>query len=152
VFGIFIIGFFHGFWKRDLLMSYGSSKSTSTAVGLSEAITAYTITSNTLTMPLGNGNVGRVSTAPSANFTVNLTGVPTTDGQVITVTIFVTQGATGYYPSAFQIDGNAQTIKWANSAAPTPTSSAGKIDIFTFSLVRLSSAWTVFGTGVLNMG
>jgi hypothetical protein len=103
-----------------------------------------------LTVAYSNTLVSYVS-SPSANFTVNLTGVPTTNDRVITFTVLVTQGATGYIPSAFQIDGSAQTIKWGGGSAPTPTSSSGKIDIFSFTLLRnSSSAWVVFGAGNLN--
>jgi cytoskeletal protein CcmA (bactofilin family) len=117
---------------------------------LAEGAASGTITSNLLTVAYSNTLVSYVS-SPSANFTVNLTGVPTTNDRVITFTVLVTQGATGYIPSAFQIDGSAQTIKWGGGSAPTPTSSSGKIDIFSFTLLRnSSSAWVVFGAGNLN--
>ena len=117
---------------------------------LSEGAAAGTISTNVLTVAYTDTLVSYVP-APAANFTVNLTGVPTTNDRVTTYTVFVTQGATGYIPSAFQIDGSAQTIKWAGGTAPTPTSSAGKIDIFSFSLLRnASSAWVVFGAANLN--
>jgi hypothetical protein len=74
--------------------------------------------------------------------------VPTTNNKAITFTIFVTQGATPYLPNAVQIDGSAQTIKWAQSTTPTPT--ANKIDIFSFTTIRLSDAWTVFGNANTN--
>jgi len=66
----------------------------------------------------------------------------------MTVSIVVSQGATGYIPSAFQIDGAAQTIKWSGGSAPGATNS--KIDIFSFSLFRRSNAWTVFGAVSAN--
>jgi hypothetical protein len=117
---------------------------------LSEGTAAGTISTNVLTVAYTDTLVSYVS-SPSANFTVNLTGVPTTNDRITTYTVLVTQGATGYIPSAFQIDGSAQTIKWAGGTAPTPTSSSGKIDIFSFSLLRNSSGtWIVFGAGNLN--
>ena len=79
----------------------------------------------------------------SANFTVNLTNVPTTNGKVITITLILSQGVAGYYPNALQIDGVAQTIKWINNSTPTP--SVSKIDTASFSLIRTGSAWTVLG-------
>jgi hypothetical protein len=66
----------------------------------------------------------------------------------LAVTVIVTQGATPYIPSALQIAGSAQTIKWAGGAAPAGT--ASKIDIFSFVLLRTGSAWTVFGSSSLN--
>ena len=79
----------------------------------------------------------------SSNFTVNITNVPTTNGKVITITLILSQGATGYYPNALQIDGVAQTIKWINNSTPTP--STNRIDTASFSLIRTGSAWTVLG-------
>jgi hypothetical protein len=77
--------------------------------------------------------------------------VPTTVSKIMTINVFVTQGATGRVPSTFQIDGTGQTIKWAGGSAPTPTSSAGKIDIFSFTMQRTSGgAWLVYGAASLN--
>jgi hypothetical protein len=83
---------------------------------------------------------------------VALTNVPTDNNKIMTINVFVTQGSTGYIPSALSIAGSAQTIKWSGGAAPTPTSSAGRIDAYSFTLVRISSAWTVLGSPNLNWG
>lgn len=79
------------------------------------------------------------SVAAGANWTANFTNVSTTDNRTFVATIIVSQGATGYIPSAVQIDGSAQTIKWVNSTAPTGT--ASKTEIFAFSLVRTGGSW-----------
>lgn len=115
-----------------------------------ESVADTSVSASVVTADYSTGDIFYVGTAPSSNFTVNLTNAPTDNGKAITVVIFVTQGATGYYPNVVQVAGSAQTIKWANGAAPTPTSSAGKIDIFSFTFVRRSSAWTVFGSS--NLG
>ena len=80
----------------------------------------------------------------SANFTMNLTNVPTTNDRSFAVTLILVQGSSPYYASAFQIDGVAQTVRWANWITPTPQ--ANKYDIQTFSIVRTGSAWTVVGS------
>jgi hypothetical protein len=116
---------------------------------LTESIIDATITSGSATLNFNTSNIFYTST-PSANFTINLTNAPTDNEKTFTITALVPQGATGYIPSAFFIDGVSQTIKWAAGVAPTPTSSAGKIDIFNFSLLRRSSSWTVFGTSSTN--
>lgn len=85
-------------------------------------------------------------TGISANFTVNLTNVPTTNNRTLTISLILVQGGTGYYVNAFQIDGVAQTIKWLGLANPQPTANAYEIQ--TFYLVRESSAWQV--TSVLS--
>jgi hypothetical protein len=115
-----------------------------------ESVADTSVSASVVTADYATGDIFYVGTAPSSNFTVNLTNAPTDNGKAITVVIFVTQGATGYIPNAVQVAGSAQTIKWANGTAPTPTSSAGKIDIFSFTFVRRSSAWTVFGSS--NLG
>ena len=117
-----------------------------------EVVVPTTIVSNSATCDWTAGNIYWIGSAPSANFTVALTNVPTDNNRVMTVNVFVTQGATGYIPNALSIGGSAQTIKWATAAAPTATSASGRIDVFTFTLVRLSSAWTVLGSANLNWG
>jgi len=117
---------------------------------VSETITDLTISANLTALDLAVGNVGYIASAPGANFTLNLTNAPTTNGKAITVTLAVVQGATGYIPSALQVAGSGQTIKWQGGSAPTPTSSAGKIDMFSFTLIRRGSAWTVLGSSLVN--
>lgn len=82
-------------------------------------------------------------TTPSANFTANFTNVSTTDGRVIVAALVIVQGSTPYVPTAVQIDGTAQTVKWITSTAPTGT--ASKTDIVSFSFIRTGSAWNVLG-------
>lgn len=83
-----------------------------------------------------------------ANFTVNLTNVPTTNDRTLSISLVLIQGATPRLATAFQIDGVAQTIRWANWNTPTPQ--ANKYDIQTFTLVRSGSAWTVIGSLTSN--
>jgi hypothetical protein len=118
-----------------------------------ETLVPITITSNNAPCDWSAGNIYWIGTAPSANFTAVLTNVPTDNNKVMTINIFVTQGATGRIPSALTINGgSAEIIKWPTAAAPTPTSSAGRIDVFTFTLIRVGSAWQVLGSANLNWG
>jgi hypothetical protein len=119
---------------------------------VTEFVADYTITSNSAALVYSTSNIFYNSASPSANFTVNVTGVPTTNDKTITISVIVTQGATGRIPNALAIDGNIQTIKWIGSAAPTATSIAGKLDIFNFTLIRKSSSWIVLGSSNLNFG
>jgi hypothetical protein len=83
--------------------------------------------------------------------TFNATGVPTDSSKTMTINVLVTQGSTGYIPTTFQIAGTNQTIRWTGGVAPTATSSAGKLDIFTFTMLRTSAgAWIVLGSYNLN--
>lgn len=115
-----------------------------------EAVIDVTPSTNTYTCNYSSGAVFFGTSAPSANFTVNLTNVPTDNGKAITVSIIITQGATGYVPGTFNIDGSGQAIKWIGGSAPTPTNGVGKIDIFNFTLIRRSSSWTVLANANLN--
>jgi hypothetical protein len=86
--------------------------------------------------------------------TWNITNAPTTDGRVFTINVFVTQGAAGYIPTSASLTINGSTptgnIKWAAGVTPTPTSSSGKIDIFSLTIVRRASTYTVLGSANLN--
>ena len=115
-----------------------------------ESVTDGTITSNILTVDYSVSTINFIPTAPSANFTVNVTNVPTDDGKAITIIVFVTQVATGYIPNTFQIGGVAQTIRWLGGITPSPTSSAGKIDVFNFTLIRRSATWTILANSSIN--
>jgi hypothetical protein len=119
---------------------------------VTEFVADYSISSGSATLPYSTSNIFYNSASPSANFTINVTGVPTTNDKTITISVIVTQGATGRIPNALAIDGSVQTIKWIGSTAPTPTSIAGKLDIFNFTLIRKSSSWIVLGSSNLNFG
>lgn len=121
-----------------------------TIAELADVTADATITSNVLTVDFTSTNTAFVASAPGANFTLNVTNLPTTDNRMMTVTVVVTQGSTGYIPNAVQIGGAGQTIKWSGGSAPTATNGAGKLDIFSFSFMRRSGAWTVFGATSLN--
>lgn len=98
--------------------------------------------SGTTSYDLTTGAVFDVTT--SASWAINVTNVPTTVNRATVVTFVITQGATGYLPTAFNIDGASQTVKWINSTAPTASSS--KIDVLAYTMVRSSGgSWTVLG-------
>ena len=116
-----------------------------------EVVSDITLASNVATLDWTAGNVYYIAAAPSANMTFNVTNLPTTAGYMYSINAAVVQGATGYYPATFQIGGVGQTIKWAGGLTPTPTSSAGKIDFFNFTMQRTSGgAWIVYGSASLN--
>lgn len=82
----------------------------------------------------------------SANWTLNVRGSGSTTlnsslatNDSITLAVLATQGATAYYQSAMQIDGNAVTPKWAGGTAPT-AGNANSIDVYTFTIIKTASA------------
>jgi hypothetical protein len=105
-------------------------------------------------MTNSNGSTGTVSfnlvsqsifyvNSPAGDITANFTSVPTANNRILTPTVILSQSATARIVSAVQVDGAAQTINWSNGVAPTGT--AGKQDVFGFSLIRSGSAWKVLG-------
>lgn len=105
---------------------------------------------NQYTLDYDNGNIFYANTAATANFAINVTNAPTDNGRTFTVTLVYQQGATGYIPTSFLVDGVSQVIRWVFGATPVPTNGAGKIDIFNFTLIRRDSAWIVLGNATTN--
>jgi len=79
----------------------------------------------------------------TANFTCDVTNLPTVANKAYTITLFLIQGGTAYYASTLQIAGAAQTINWQGGTAPTPT--ANKREIESFTMHYIGGAWTAFG-------
>ena len=115
-----------------------------------EDVVDVALSSNVATLDYSLGNIFWTTSTPSANMTWNITNAPTDNGRVFTINVLVTQGATGYIPATFTINGSAASIKWAAGVAPTPTSSSGKYDIFTLTIVRRASAFVLLGSANLN--
>jgi hypothetical protein len=80
----------------------------------------------------------------AASFTANFTNVPTTNNRASVVTVVILQGSTAYVPNTIQINGAAQQISWLGGTAPTGT--ANKIDLVSFTLMRVNSTWIATGS------
>jgi len=124
----------------------GSNVSTSGTISVQQIQeTLNTIASpgsGTVVADWSTGDIWYV-TSLTANFTINLTNLPTTANKSYSVVFTLVQGATPYYISALQIAGVAQTIKWPGASAPTAT--ASRVETQTFTLMYTGSAWTVLG-------
>ena len=82
----------------------------------------------------------------SGNWTLNIRGASgvsldsiMSTGQSITVAFLVTNGATAYYQSAFQVDGSSVTPKWQGGTAPT-AGNASSIDAYVITVIKTGSA------------
>ena len=115
----------------------------STFSPLTDVVATKTSATGTVTHDFTEANIWYHSSI-SGNFTVNLTNVPTTNNRTLSITLLLVQGGTPYYANAFQIDGVAQTIRFVGSVTPTPT--ASRTEMQTFTLIRAGSAWTVTST------
>jgi hypothetical protein len=92
------------------------------------------------------------TTNASANFTLNFTNVNAnlTTGDSISCVFLNTNGATAYYPSAFQVDSVAVTPKWSGGTAPS-AGNASAIDSYSFILIKTgNAAFTVLAGGAVK--
>ena len=92
------------------------------------------------------------TTNASANFTLNFTNVNAnlTTGDSISCVFLVTNGATAYYPTAFQVDSVAVTPKWSGGTAPT-SGNASSIDSYSFIIIKTGAAtFTVLAGGAVK--
>jgi len=135
-------------------VNFGSALSTGSFTGDMAVAGRSTLAGITERMTNSNGSTGTVSfnlvsqsifyvNSPAGDITANFTSVPTANNRILTPTVILSQSATARIVSAVQVDGAAQTINWSNGVAPTGT--AGKQDVFGFSLIRSGSAWKVLG-------
>jgi len=111
---------------------------------LNISATAATGTINVETGSLGS--VWYYTSNASGNFTLNFRTSATIAlnttlaiGESATVTFLNTNGATAYYPTAFQVDGASVTPKWLGGSAPT-SGNVSSIDAYTFVIIKTASA------------
>lgn len=89
----------------------------------------------------------------TTNFTLNVRGNATTSlnttmavGTSMSIALIITVGATAYYPSAFQVDGTAVSVKWINATAPSNTN-ASTTSVYSLNIFKTAaSTFTVLGT------
>lgn len=79
----------------------------------------------------------------SANFTANVTNLPTTANRFYVVTFMLAQGATPYYINALQVAGTSVSIKWSGGTAPT--ANANRTEVETIAFYYSGSTWTALG-------
>jgi hypothetical protein len=128
--------------------------SESVTYGASGYYTAATQVENLLNQPSFIYYAG----TNTGNWTLNLRGDSSTTlnslmavGESKTVTLAVTNGATAYYQTGFQIDGTSQTIKWSGGTAPA-SGNASAIDVYSFTIIKTAATptYTVFGAGPIK--
>ena len=121
----------------------GQGKIQSVAEKVTTEATAATGTVNydVLTQAVWN-----FTTNASANWTLNVRGDGSNSldsimdtGESITVAHIVSQGATAYYNSAFQIDGSSVTPEWQGGSAPT-AGNTNSIDVYSYTIIKTGAA------------
>jgi len=93
-----------------------------------------------------NSTVQYITANSTANGTLNITSTAGQQlntllsvNQSITCVLLITNGATAYYPTAYQIDGSAVTPKWSGGVAPS-FGNASSIDGYTFTIIKTANA------------
>jgi len=121
----------------------GQGKIQSVAEKVTTEATAATGTVNydVLTQAVWN-----FTTDASANWTLNVRGDGSNSldsimdtGESITIAHIVSQGATAYYNSVFQIDGSSVTPEWQGGTAPD-AGNASSLDSYTYTIIKTASA------------
>lgn len=110
----------------------------------------------TVNIDVETAHVWYYTASAGGNFTINFRQSSSATlasllavGHSITVTVLNTNGATAYYPNAFQIDGSTATIKWQYGSAPA-SGSASAVDAYTFTIIKTAAtpAYVVLGSFV----
>ena len=108
----------------------------------------------TINIDVLTASIWYYTTNATANHTINIRGDSGTTlssllavGDSITVIWANTNGATAYYPTAFQIDGSSVTPKWQGGSAPA-AGNASSIDIYSFNIVKTAATptYTIFAS------
>ena len=107
----------------------------------------------TLNIDTGTSGTWYYTVASTGNVTLNIRRASGTTlnasmsvGDVTTITVLVTNGATAYFVNGFQIDGVAVTVKYQWGSAPT-VGNANAVDAYVFDIVKTANAaYTVFGS------
>jgi hypothetical protein len=133
----------------------GGTNATSVLISPEERTTvSATAATGTINFDAATQSVLYYTTNASANWTLNIRGASGTTlnsmlatGDAITVVFLNTNGATAYYPTAYQIDGSAVTPKWQGGTAPS-AGNASSIDSYSLTIIKTASTptYTVLGS------
>ena len=82
-------------------------------------------------------------TSIAGAFTANFTNVGLASGKATNLTLVLAQGATPRLPTMGTIDGSSVTFSWQGNVTPTPT--ASRTDVVTFSVINSSGTYLVYG-------
>lgn len=98
---------------------------------VAEEIKVGTATSVTINFSAGEGNIGIVR-SPSGPISLYVNNIPTTNfsNKVISLTVIINQGSTGYACSSIFFNGTQRTIRWASGTVSAGNTSC--IDYYNF--------------------
>jgi phage-related tail fiber protein len=100
------------------------------------------VASTPTAVDVSSGAVTLSTSNAGANWTFNFRwsnstplGTALAVGDSVTIAVITSQGASAFYPTAFQIDGAAVTPLWQGGAAPSAGNANGK-DVYTFTIIK----------------
>lgn len=106
----------------------------------------------TFTFDVLNESVVYFNQNVTSNWVINVRGNGsytfgslTQSGDSVTIAMLVTNGATAYYPTGFQVDGVTRTVKWQGGTAPT-AGNPNSVDAYVYSIFKIGTSYTVFGS------
>jgi hypothetical protein len=107
----------------------------------------------TLNINISDSSIHYYVNNSSANWTFNFRASDSVSlntflsgGQAVTATILITNGATPFRPTAFQVDGVSTTVRWADALVPA-SGNANSIDIYSFSILKTgNNTFVVLGS------
>ena len=112
-----------------------------------ESITFYN-TSGNITHDFNNNNVIFVEKSGGGDFTLSINNMPT-DNAAYTITVVINNAGGSGVPTTVNVDGQAQTIKWAGGSSPGM--SGGAVCVVSFALIAFNTGttgqFTVLGSG-----
>jgi len=114
-----------------------------------ERFTTISSATGTVAHNFNNGSVF-VHSNISANFTANITNLPSSVGRVSIITLILQQGATARLCTGLNIGGNTQTIRWLGGTTPTPTNNAVDVQVFTIFQTGASTYLVLSQLGTYN--
>ena len=141
--------------KTDVAQTFSAKQTFAATQKIQQTLEKMTVSATAATGTIAYDALTQAAlyytTNASANWTVNFRGDSGNSldsimatGESLTLAFLVTNGATAYYNSAVQIDGNSVTPKWQGGTAPT-SGNTSSIDMYVYNIVKTGSAtFTVF--------
>ena len=112
-----------------------------------ESVTFYNSGGSTITHDFNNNNVIFINRTGGGNFTLQINNMPT-DSAAYTITVVINNAGSAGIPNTVNVDGQAQTIKWAGGSAP---GMSDPICVVSLSFIAFNTGttgqYTVLGSG-----
>ena len=128
------------------------ANATITTIAEPSNVTA-TAANATINFDVLNNAVQYFTSNAAGNWTINFRGTSSVTfnnafatNTAVSCTLVTTQGATAYYNSVVQVDGNSVTPKWQGGTAPTSGNASG-LDSYSYVIIKTgSNAYTVLAS------